>query len=167
MFLTKKEIIRKIKKEEIKIEPFDEKAVGPISLDLTLGNEFGIIKKKKIELSEGVDYKEFVKVVKAKKIVLKPGDFILGITKEKISLPNNIAGILNGRSRFARLGLLVHATAPLVHPGVSNRQIFEIKNIGKSTLVLRPGLKIGQITFVKVLGKAKYEGIFKKQEKIK
>jgi len=167
MFLTKKEIIEQIKKGKIKIEPFDEKAIGPISVDLTLGDEFGIIKKKKINLTEKTDYREFVKVIKAKQITLKPNDFILGITKERISLPNNIAGILNGRSRFARLGLLVHATAPLVHPGVSNKQIFEIKNISKSTLVLHSGLKIGQISFVKLLGKSKYEGIFKKQEKIK
>lgn len=167
MFLTKPEIIKQIKKGKIKIEPFDEKAIGPISVDLTLDNEFGFITKKKIELYENIDYKNNIKTIKAKKVILKSGDFILGITKEKITLPENIAGYLSGRSKFARHGLLIHATAPLIHPGVNNKQIFEIKNIGKSTLILHSGLKIGQVAFVKVAGKARYKGIFRKQDKIK
>jgi len=165
--LAKEEILKQIKRGRIKIEPFNEKAIGPVSVDLTLHNEFGIIKSKKIELTENLDYKKYVKLVKADKITLRPNDFILGITKEKITLPDNIAGHLSGRSKFARAGLLVHATAPLIHPGVSNKTVFEIKNISKNTLVINANMRIGQISFYEVKGKAKYDGTFKSQESLK
>ncbi|MCX8194004.1 MAG: dCTP deaminase [Candidatus Pacearchaeota archaeon] len=167
MFLTKHEILKEIRKGNIKIEPFDEKAVGPISIDLTLGDEFGFLTKKEIALNEALNYKNCIKTVKTEKLKLKPDDFVLGITKERITLPKNIAGYLGGRSRFARLGLLVHATAPLIHPGISNKQIFEIKNISKSSLILYSGLKIGQVAFIRLKGNATYEGVFKQQEEIK
>ena len=167
MFLTRKEILAEIKKGNIKIEPFDRKALGPISFDLSLGDEFGLLKKKRIKLDEEVNYKEHIKVVRSKEIELKPNDFVLGITRERITLAENIAGLLSGRSKFARLGLLVHATAPLIHPGVSNKQIFEIKNVGNAKLILSAGLRIGQLSFIRLSGKEKYSGIFSKQEKIK
>ena len=167
MFLSRSEIYKEIEKGNIKIEPFNKKLVGPISVDLTLGDEFGILLKKYIRLTKNVDYKKYVKIKKLKKIVLNPGDFVLGITKEKITLSENIAGFLSSRSRYARFGILVHATAPLIHPGVSNKQVFEIKNISNAKIELRPGLHIGQVSFIRIVGKAKYNGAFKFQEHIK
>jgi len=166
MMLAKPEILKKIKSKQIRIDPFVEKNVGPISIDLTLEGLFGVQKKGTLKLTDDFDYRKHFTQIKAKQYVLKPGEFILGMTREKITLPNNIAGLLDGRSRFARAGLIIHATAHLVHPGVSNRQIFEIKNIGKSPLILTEGLKMGQICFFELKGKAQYSGMFKKQSAI-
>jgi dCTP deaminase len=168
MLLSKSEILKLVKSGKIRVEPFNKKNVGPASIDLTLGDNFAIPSEgKEIELKSEGNYKNYFREIKADKLKLCPGDFVLGITQEKITLPEDIAGILEGRSRFARLGLLIHATASLIHPGISNKQVFEIKNIGKNILVLKKGLRLGQLSFLEVKGKAKYNGLFKKQERVK
>ena len=164
MILTKKEIQKEIRSKRLKVTPNRPKNIGPASLDLTLSNEIRVFKKNKpITLSEKTDYKEYTTKKKITSITLQPGDFILGITEEKITLPEDLVGLLSGRTRFARLGIIVHATAFFVQPGVSNRQVLEIKNISHETITLKPGLKIAQITFARTEGKAKYTGHFKKQ----
>lgn len=161
--LARPEILKKIKSGEVKIEPFDKDNIGPASIDLTLSDEFRMYKgKKKIDLNEDTNHLDYTTLTKGS-IVLKPGDFVTGITKEKITLPENVCGFLSGRSRFARLGILVHATASLIQPGISNRQVLEIKNVSPNNLTLRPGLKICQLALMEMKGKAKYEGKFSKQ----
>jgi len=146
------------------IKPFIKENVGAGSVDLTLANEFWIPKNdNQVILNERIDFKKYFVKKNCKEIVLEPGAFILGITKEKIELPEDVAGLLNGRSRFARFGLMVHATSSYVQPGVSNRQVFEIKNISNRSLVLKEGLRIGQIIFIKCEGEGKYKGSFAKQ----
>ena len=98
-----------------------------------------------------------------RKVTLLPGEFVLARTKERIKLPEDLSGFLSGRSRFARLGLGVHVTAFFINPGVNNRQVFEIKNNSNNPLVISPGLKIGQMIFVRNEGRAKYKGRYKKQ----
>jgi len=163
MILTKDKILDEIKKGRIKVTPFKRNNVGPASIDLTLDNKFRALTSEKITLSEKVDYKKHSKFFTVNKVVLKPGAFILGISKEKIKLPDDIAGSLTGRTRFARLGLGVHATASYVNPGVNNKQVFEIKNLGQSDIVLKPGLKICQLILERTEGKAKYKGKFQGQ----
>ena len=97
-------------------------------------------------------------------LVLKPGDFALGITKETIKLPDNMCGWLGGRSRFARLGLIVHITASFVQPGINNKQVLEIKNVSNNILVLKPGERLCQLIIERTEGRAHYKGKFKKQE---
>jgi len=163
MIITRGEILKLLKKGAIKIEPFDEKDIGPGSVDLTLDNQIRIFNSKK-KISEDTDYKKITKIVNISRgYNLKPGELVLGITKEKITLPEDICGWLNSRSRFARIGLMSHITAPFVAPGVSNHQILEIYNAGKNTILLQPGFKICQIVFQECKGKAKYNGIFKTQ----
>ncbi len=167
MILTQKEILVKIKKGEIRIEPFEKNSIGPASIDLTLGEKIRVFNsnKKIILLEESVDYKKHSKVIGIKKgYDLKPNQLILGITKEKIVLPENICGWLNSRSRFARIGLMSHITAPFISPGISNHQILEIFNAGHNIIKLKPGIKICQLVLQKCKGKAKYEGQFKNQE---
>lgn len=165
MILTKEAILKEIKKRKIKITPFKKANIGPASVDLTLDSKFRILKPEveEIVLDEKTDYKKLTKLVTADKITLRPGDFMLGITKETIKLPENICGWLGGRSRFARLGLLVHATASFVHPGISNRQVLEISNISPTNLILKAGTRICQITLERTEGKARYKGKFRKQ----
>jgi len=165
MILTKQEILKQIKRGKIKIEPFEESQVGPVSIDLTLDNELRIFNKKSSLIDENADYKSISKVINISKgYALKPGELVLGITKEKITLPENICGWLNSRSRFARIGLMSHITAPFIAPGVSNHQILEIFNASKNKIKLIPGTKICQLVLQECKGNAKYIGKFKGQE---
>jgi len=164
MILTKKEILQKIKEKEIHISLFKKENVGPASIDLTLANEFRVFTSpQKIILTETTNAEKITKKIKQKQITLQPGDFILAKTKEKITLPENICGLLSGRSRFARMGLLIDVTAFFIHPGVSNHQIFEIKNISHNEIVLKEGLKIAQLILIHTIGNARYNGKFKSQ----
>lgn len=166
--LTKKEILKEIKKGNIKLKPFSKDQIGPASIDLTLHNEFRIFKKgKTAQISEKVDYQKFTKLIKVKKYqTLKPGEFILGLTKEKITLPENICGWLTGRSRFARLGLAIHITASFMQPGINNKQVLEIKNVSKIPFKLHIGTKVCQIILMKTIGKGKYKGRFENQDNL-
>tara|TARA_Y100000310_G_C20680077_1_gene815398 strand:+ start:1753 stop:2250 length:498 start_codon:yes stop_codon:yes gene_type:complete len=164
MILTKNIILNEINKKNIKISPFNRKNVGAASIDLTLDNQFRIFENKKVILNEGSDYKKYSKLVRKDKINIMPGQFILGISKEKINLPENICGWLYGRSRFARFGLSIHSTASFVHPGVNNKQIFEISNQSNVPLVLKSGLKIAQLILDRTEGSAKYSGKFNNQK---
>jgi dCTP deaminase len=164
MILTKEKILEEIKNKRIKITPYNAKNLGPASYDLTLSTQFRMFKgNENIRLDENTDYKKYTKLVNGK-ITLKPGEFILGITEEKITLPSEVCGWLTGRSRFARLGLQIHSTAAFLQPGIDNRQVLEIYNLSSDILQLKPGLKICQIVFERTDGKARYKGKFAKQK---
>ncbi len=166
MILAKNEILKLVKQKKVVITPFSEKSVGPASIDLSLGNEFRLYKKRqRIDVKEGTDYRDFTEELVADKITLKPGEFVLGVSAERIKLPQNICGELTGRSRFARLGLVIHATASLVQPGVNNKQVFEIKNFSDNELVLHAGTKICQLILEETKGKGAYSGRFAGQVK--
>lgn len=168
MILSGKEILKEIKKGRIKIEPFEESQVGPASIDLHLDNQFRIFPKgsKVINITEDFDYQKYTKLVRAETILLKPGEFILGLTKEKITLPDNICGTLTGRSRFARIGVSIHITASFIQPGIDNKQVLEIKNVSHETLKLYSGVKICQLVLEEMKGKAKYVGTYKNQNSL-
>jgi dCTP deaminase len=168
--LVGNELKNAIKDGLIKVEPLGESQIGPGSVDLTLGNDFRIFKKDseiyKIEDDSSFeDVTELISVKNGGTVTVNPGEMILGITKEKITLPKNISGRLEGRSRFARFGLAVHVTASFMQPGISNRQVLEIVNFGHRPLALSPGTKICQFVFEECKGEAEYKGIFSQQEK--
>ena len=162
--LTKKELLKEIEKGRLKITPFNKKNVGPASIDLTLDNKFRVFKKReKIKLNEETDYRKYSELVKTENLELKSGEFALGITKEKVSLPEDMCGWLSGRSRFARLGLLVHVTAAFIQPGVDNQQVLEMRNVSPNDLVVKAGTRVCQLIVERTEGKAKYKGKFSKQ----
>lgn len=165
MILTKFEILKEISKHRIKISPFNKNSVGPASIDLTLDNKIRIFTTTDIvEISENTDYKQITELrTMGKGYVLKPGELVLGITKEKITLPEDICGWLNSRSRFARIGFMSHITAPFIMPGVSNHQVLEIFNAGPFHIKLIPNSKVCQLILQRCEGKAKYHGKFKTQ----
>ena len=168
--LIGKEIEKALKSKLIIIEPFDKSQIGPGSIDLSLGNDFRIFKKRSkiYHVKNDSRFQDITKDVHVKDdgfIIIKPGEMILGITKEKITLADNISGRLEGRSRFARFGLAVHVTAGFMHPGISNHQVLEIVNLGHAPLALYPGTRICQFIFEKCTGHAKYHGRFVKQVK--
>jgi dCTP deaminase len=168
--LIGKELIKALKSKLIRIEPLEDSQVGPGSVDLTLGNHFRIFRKqskiyhvKNDSRFEDITYEVHIK--DDGYIVVKPGEMILGITREKITLADNISGRLEGRSRFARFGLSVHVTAGFMHPGISNHQVLEIVNLGHAPLALYPGTRICQFVFEKCEGHAVYKGRFADQVK--
>jgi len=166
--LTKNVIAQEIAQGNIQVEPpLDPSQIREASIDLRLGNSFRLYKKtnKTVDLIEGTDYKDLTEEIVADTLILCPQETVLGVTVEKITLPNNICGWLEGRSRFARLGLLIHISAGLIQPGVSNHQVLEITNLSPNVLVLHAGTKICQLAFQRCEGEANYEGRFQGQNK--
>jgi dCTP deaminase len=165
MILAKPEILRQIKNGRIRIEPYDRTAVGPASIDLTLDDRLRIFNTDRHITRADIDYRTLAKLVDISAgYLLKPGELVLGITLEKITLPEDVCGWLNSRSRFARIGLMTHIAAPFVAPGISNRQVLEIFNAGRNKIRLKPGMKICHIVLQECKGAAKYAGAWKDQE---
>ncbi|NTV24423.1 MAG: dCTP deaminase [Nanoarchaeota archaeon] len=161
MILTHDEILNEIKNRRIQIDPFDESSIGPATVDLTLGRKLRVFSHGK-EIVE-FDYEKSTTPLEFDEYLLSPGELVLGITLERIKLPGDICGFLNSRSRFARLGLMSHISAPFISPGIDNHQVLEIYNAGPRPIKLIPGTKICHIVFAKCIGSATYTGIFKNQ----
>ena len=97
---------------------------------------------------------------------LAPGETIHGITRERVTLPGDIGGWLEGRSRFARLGLMIHVTSGFVQPGVASRQVLEMSNVSGRTLLIHPGVRLLQIVLQRCEGSAVYQGRFARQDNL-
>jgi len=164
MILTRDEILAGIESGRIGIDPLEREAVGPASIDLRLGPEIRIFSPmpQVIPIIAASDYREMTYKLELEEAgyVIKPGELVLGMTLERITLPEDIAGWLSSRSRFARLGLMVHISAPFMQPGISNNQVLEIFNTGPNFLKLVPGERICQFVFERCEGKAAYAGRF-------
>jgi len=167
--LTRDEIIRRVRAGEIGIDPFDERFVGPASVDLHLASQFRVFKRVRdifhvTEEAAYEDVSEIVDVADGDYFVLMPGETCHGLTRERIRLPDDLCGWLQGRSRFARLGLMVHITAAFIQPGIDNHQALEINNAGPMPLALRPGTRLCQFMFETCVGSARYEGRYRVQD---
>lgn len=164
--LTRDEIKKEMEKGRIKIEPFLEDQIGAGSVDLHLGDEFRVYQptRKVVDVTDDVDYVKLTDWVKMPDgIMLMPGETVLGITLERVTLPPDICGWLEGRSRFARVGLLVHISASFMQPGISNHQLLEMSNFSPNPLRIMPSTRICQFIFQRTEGEAVYEGRFKNQ----
>jgi len=165
MILAKPEILRQIHDGRIRIEPYDEAAVGPASIDLTLDNKLRVFNADQHITRADIDYKTLAELMDITDgYLLEPGELVLGITKERITLPGDVCGWLNSRSRFARIGLMSHIAAPFLAPGISNRQILEIYNAGRNKIKLTPGMRICHVVLQECKGSAIYTGAWKDQE---
>ncbi len=167
--LTRHELLRAIGDGRIQIEPFSEDMVGPGSIDLNLSNEFRIFKKlrRAVVVDDTMDLEKITRLVRREtSLTLLPGETILGITRERIKLAPSICGWIQGRSRFARIGLLVHMTASFIQPGINNRQVLEISNMAPFPLILKPNTRICQVIFQTTIGEAVYEGRHRDQNSL-
>lgn len=79
--------------------------------------------------------------------LLDPGEFILGSTREAVSLPNGIGARFEGKSSLGRLGLATHVTAGFIDPGFRGTITLEIKNENTFPIMLETGMRIGQLAF--------------------
>ena len=134
--LTRDAILAEMKAGRVVVSPFEADQLGAASIDLTLGDEIRVFEPgtEPIDVRAESDYREHTLLRRLDvPFVLEPGCTIHGITRERITLPPNLCGLLEGRSRFARLGLMIHVTSAFVQPGVSNRQVLEMSKDRKST----------------------------------
>src|SRR4030067_931951 len=164
--LTRPEIIRETKRGNIRIEPFDAHCIGPASVDLHLGNEFRVFKKRHsvLVIDDRLNYEAITEKGRGSdRLMLMPQETVPGITRERIRLANNICGWLEGRSRYARLGLLVHISASFMQPGIANKQVLEMSNFGPIPLEIAPGVPICQFIFQRIEGQGHYAGVFRDQ----
>ncbi len=167
MVLTHDVIEREIAAGRVVIDPLSPDQIGPASIDLHLGDEIRVMAggPEVVAVTEDADYRTITAVRHLDEpYVLKPGETIHGITRERITLPGNIAGWLEGRSRYARLGLMIHVTSGFVAPGVSNRQVLEIANVSVRPLAIHAGVRLCQIVLQRCEGSAAYTGRFARQE---
>ncbi len=167
--LTRDVILRELAEGRIQIDPFDPSQIGVASIDLTLGREIReiISDDAPIRVEDATDYRDHtVRRELTEPYRLEPGVTIHGITAEHITLPDDLCGFLEGRSRFARLGLMIHVTSAYVQPGVSNRQVLEMSNVSSRALEIIPGVRICQLVLMRTEGRAVYDGRFKDQRSI-
>ncbi len=151
------------------IEPLSPDQVGPASIDLTLGDEIRVIDPvaQAIPIREETDFRDYtVRRSLATPYVLEPGETIHGITREIVRLGPSLCGFLEGRSRFARLGLMIHVTSAFVQPGVENRQVLEMSNVAGQPLEIHAGVRVCQLVVLRTEGEANYRGEFWRQEDI-
>jgi dCTP deaminase len=164
--LTRDSILARISSGSIGIDPYEPTAIGPASVDLHLGNQFRVFKKvhEVLHVTEDLQHPEVTELLEVESyFVLMPGEAALGITRERIRLPDDICGWLEGRSRFARVGLMIHITASFMQPGIDNRQVLEMYNAGPIPLAIHPGMAVCQFIFAECTGQARYSGRFSGQ----
>jgi dCTP deaminase len=167
--LTRDVILREIGSGRVIIDPLQSDQIGVASIDLTLGDEIRTIESGDgpIEIRDETDFRDHTNVAHLSEgFVLEPGVTIHGITRERVQLPQDICGFLEGRSRFARLGLMVHVTSAFVQPGVRNRQVLEMSNVSSRSLRVHAGVRVCQIVLMRTEGAASYAGRFADQLEI-
>lgn len=165
--LTRDVILAEMAAGRLALDPFSPDQVGPASIDLTLGDEIRVIEPgpEPIPIRDDSDYRTVTRRERLERpYVLLPGATIHGITRERIRLGESLCGLLEGRSRFARLGLMIHVTSAFVQPGVSNRQVLEMSNVSGHPLEIHAGVKLCQLVLMRTEGNATYRGRFADQD---
>ncbi|MDR1015571.1 MAG: dCTP deaminase [Coriobacteriales bacterium] len=151
MALSDKDIKEELALGRIRLDPLDAADIQPASIDIHLGDGFRVFRNSRypfIDPSiEQPDLTELVTATRTEPFVLHPGEFVLGTTLERVTLPDDILGRLEGKSTLGRIGLLIHSTAGYVDPGWHGHLTLELSNVANLPILLSPGMKIGQIAF--------------------
>lgn len=154
MVLSDRTIKLEMAKGRILVDPCDPDDIQPSSIDLHLGVDFQVFRNSRYPYidpaREQPGLTERVTATVEEPFVLHPGEFSLGTTVERIALPDDIVGRLEGKSSLGRLGLLIHSTAGYVDPGWDGTLTLELSNVANLPILLSPGMKIGQISFAQM-----------------
>jgi dCTP deaminase len=136
------------------IDPLGPNAIQPSSVDLRVGNQFRVFNNSRypyIDVRKPMeDLTELVATEGDEPFILHPGEFVLGTTIERVQLPDDLVGRLEGKSSLGRLGLLIHSTAGFVDAGYRGYLTLELSNVANLPITLYPGMKIGQISFFRL-----------------
>lgn len=155
MVLSDRDIKKAIENGLIKIDPLIDFStqLGSCSIDLKLGNIFRVFEHSKNAFIDPTqkDYSNEITtevyVADNEKFIMQPGDFVLAVTKEKITISDSLLGRLEGRSSLGRLGIVVHSTASIFDPGWDGNAVLELGNLGRIAVALYPGMRICAMTF--------------------
>ena len=160
MLLSDRDIAAEIKAGRVQVEPFDPKMIQPSSVDVRLDRFFRVFENHKYEVIDpSIEQSELTREVAVSPddyFILHPGEFVLASTYEVITLPDDIAGRLEGKSSLGRLGLLTHSTAGFIDPGFSGHITLELSNVANLPVKLFPGMKIGQLCLIKLSSPAEH-----------
>jgi dCTP deaminase len=158
MLLSDRDIKAELASERIQLAPLDLGMVQPSSVDVRLDRFFRLFDNHKYPFIDPAedqpDLTRLVEVEADQPFILHPGEFVLGSTFEQVTLPDDIAARLEGKSSLGRLGLLTHSTAGFVDPGFSGHVTLELSNVATLPIKLWPGMKIGQLCFMRLTSPA-------------
>jgi len=155
VILSDRTIREEVAAGRIVIDPFDDACVQPSSVDLHIDRYFRVfrnhtmghidVKQNLEELTELIDVAD-----DDDPFMLHPGEFVLGSTLERVALPDDLVARLEGKSSLGRLGLLIHSTAGFVDAGWDGQLTLELSNVANLPITLYAGMKIGQISFIRM-----------------
>ncbi len=154
MVLSDNTIRSEIDAGRIVIDPFEPSMVQPSSVDVRVDHRFRVFQNSRypyIDVRQPMDgLTELVEAQGDEPFILHPGEFVLGQTLEKVTLPNDLVARLEGKSSLGRLGLLIHSTAGFVDAGWDGHLTLELSNVANLPITIYPGMKIGQISFLRM-----------------
>ena len=160
MLLSDRDIRHEVDRKRIQLDPWDETMVQPSSVDVRLGRFFRLFDNHKYQhidpATDQPDLTRLVEVEPQEPFVLHPGEFVLGATYEVVTLSDDVAARLEGKSSLGRLGLLTHSTAGFIDPGFSGHVTLELSNVATLPITLWPGMKIGQLCFFRLSSAAEH-----------
>jgi dCTP deaminase len=160
VLLSDRDILAEIEAKRIVLDPYDESLLQPSSIDFRLDRYFRVFENHRYpHIDPAADQSDLTRVVEPvgeEPFILHPGEFVLGSTLEVVSLPDDLAARVEGKSSLGRLGLLTHATAGFVDPGFSGHVTLELANVATLPIKLYPGMKIGQLCFFRLTSPAQH-----------
>lgn len=160
MLLSDGDIRKELDSGRVVLDPLDLDMVQPSSVDVRLDRFFRLFDNHKYQhIDPAVDQPDLTRLVEVESeesFVLHPGEFVLGATFEVVTLPNDVAARLEGKSSLGRLGLLTHSTAGFIDPGFSGHVTLELSNAATLPITLWPGMKIGQLCFFRLSSPAEH-----------
>ena len=149
MLLSDGDIRKEVESGRLVLEPWDAELLQPSSIDVRLDRYFRVFNNSAYtHIDPAIQQDELTSLVEAEgenPFVLHPGEFVLGSTLEVVTVPDDLAGRLEGKSSLGRLGLLTHSTAGFIDPGFSGHITLELSNVANLPITLWPGMKIGQL----------------------
>jgi dCTP deaminase len=154
VLLSDRDIRAELEADRMVLDPYDPSMLQPSSIDVRLDKYFRLFDNHKYPfIDPATDQPELTRLVEAdndEAFVLHPGEFVLGSTYEAVTLPDDVAARLEGKSSLGRLGLLTHSTAGFIDPGFSGHVTLELSNVATLPIKLWPGMKIGQLCFFRL-----------------
>jgi dCTP deaminase len=152
VILSDRSLRERLASSSIAIEPLDEGAIQPASVDLRLARTFRVFSRHRhthIDLAHDQrGLTELVEVEEGGRFALHPGEFVLGSTLERVRVPDDLVGRLEGKSSLGRVGLIIHSTAGYVDPGFEGQITLELSNVATVPILLYPGMRVAQISFL-------------------
>lgn len=154
VLLSDRDIRTELDSGRILLDPYEPSMLQPSSIDVRLDKFFRLFDNHKYPFIDPAqdqpDLTRLVEVEQDEPFILHPGEFVLGSTYEAVTLPDDVAARLEGKSSLGRLGLLTHSTAGFIDPGFTGHVTLELSNVATLPIKLWPGMKIGQMCFFRL-----------------